>query len=106
MYKTRFTMDVRGGKPFEGWTNGDNWNGWATPWFEYGEAIKLVDCYNQLDWQPAKKAWYDIMTDQFCFIPDGETEPECYSAETIDAEGLKVKAYPIGTQVWIWEQVD
>ena len=99
-------MDVLEGAKFEAWTDGSHWNGWATPWFEFAEALKLAEYYNKLKWQPTKKAWYEAETDQFCFLPDGETDPEYYGAETVDAEGRRAKAYPIGTRVWIWEQVD
>lgn len=37
-----FRLDCYGSEVFEGWTEGDIWNGWATPMFEKQAADQLV----------------------------------------------------------------
>ena len=36
---------------FTGWTNGENWNGWAMPHFEFAEAQRLIA------WLRDRKEW-------------------------------------------------
>jgi hypothetical protein len=39
-YESRFAIDDWFG-PFEGWTTGERWNGWAYPYFEFDTALKM-----------------------------------------------------------------
>ncbi len=103
MHKAKFTADFLPGGTFEGWTDGSDWNGWATPMFEYDEALRLVVEYNTHPLGSTTKAWFDAVHDQFCFVTEREAEPECYSSVATNMQGREVRLYPIGTRVWIWE---
>jgi hypothetical protein len=100
MHKGLFVIeDVLG--PYPGYTDGERWNGWATPCFEYGVALQIVE-----DWKigasPASEARYDASNDEFCFRSDPEDDWECFPAITRKVEGQERKLYPIGAFAWIW----
>jgi len=98
-----FTLD---GCPyaFEGLTDENHWNGWATPVFEFEQA-KLVLRAGMLVWS------YDEASDTFSFRNQDECE-----ADTVDIRGRDVEelvdiwtgtvtrhVYEIGTGWWIWD---
>src|SRR4051812_49026685 len=88
----------------EGWSDGSTaWNGWERPLFDFDQASQLVAVYNQLPWGPPKKAWYDSEKDAFCFLLDGDAEPECYGPmPESSVPGLRF--YPVGAGSWTWEK--
>jgi len=97
MRGTKFSIDTLGSNEFEGYTQDEEWNGWACPYFTYEQAQRLVDAYRSCGWE----ARYDDKQDQFVFaIADDPDEHDAYSA--IYMEGLKL--YPIGAFGWIWEE--
>lgn len=103
MQRTKFWLDTLN-TTVEGWSDGSDWNGWAVPYFEEADARQLVELYNNLEWGPRDKAWYDTERDAFCFLLDGEDEPECYSSADLEINGRPTKLYPIGSGSWIWEE--
>ncbi len=103
-YKSVFTADFLDGVALPGWTDGSNWNGWATPYFEFTEAQKLVQIHQAANGPDT--AYYDPQSDTFGFLLTGDDEPELYRAEEIEANGRTVKVYPIGSYYWVWEEVD
>jgi hypothetical protein len=107
MRKALFSIYILDDVHIEGWTDGSLWNGWATPVFEFAEAKKLldalVDAYKQLG--TSDRAWYDERNDSFCFVQEDCPEPECYPSEIIKVSGQELKVYPIGAEVWVWEEV-
>lgn len=102
MRKAKFWLDTLN-TSVEGYTDGSQWNGWAVPYFDRRQADRLVEIYNSLEWGPEKKAWYEAGNDQYCFIVDGSSEPECYSGETLSEENVHGSLYPVGARNWIWE---
>ena len=106
-YKARFALEDWFG-PFDGWTTDKRWNGWACPYFEFDTAMRMVDVWNQLAFDDceAYMAQYDENRDEFCFADGGFEEWDRYSPRTIEAEGRRIKVYPIGAYCWTWEDWD
>jgi hypothetical protein len=83
----RFNIDFLDQQEFEGYSRGEELNGFACPYFTYEQALKIIYAWNE----SGGKASYEINNDQFDFVmQDGETE----SFPTLEVEGIKV--YPIG----------
>lgn len=105
----KFYMEVYDPELFEGWTDGELWNGWATPLFQYEEAARMMDVHNRMDPvvdpEDKPRAWYDAERDRFCFITEGTgREIEYYSACLRQAGGEMRKLYGIGSWYWTWEE--
>ncbi len=102
--KAQFGMDAIEGI-YEGYTNGDTWNGWACPSFEYSEAERVLNAsrINGFLWS------YDNAKDKFIVWnktehPD-KNAPEVFEAKEIDVEGHLIRVYPVGAYAWIWEEL-
>jgi hypothetical protein len=96
MRKGNFKIDSLTDLVFSGFTFGEEWNGWACPYFPFEQVQKIVEAQNV---SADIKARYDSSQDKFVFeFSDGTEE---YNAE-IFPEG---KLYPIGNSAWIWEEV-
>jgi hypothetical protein len=94
--KACFQIETFPGKTFEGYTNGEEWNGWSSPYFDFNEAMKIVEAHEKaLNIQIR----YEEVEDKFTFEFPGKTEE--YQAVVIEDK----KLYPIGNSVWIWEEV-
>lgn len=107
LHKSRFIIYDIYGEPIEGWSDGTRWNGWATPLFEHGAALSLVEQHNNL--VPLRpndrgKAWYDGSNDQFCFLLAGGDEIEYYRACERKAGSQELTLYAIGAYYWTWEE--
>lgn len=101
MRETKFVIDTLGDKIFEGYTQGEEWNGWACPYFTFEQAQKVVEAFNEGERFEGDKveARYDAEQDAFCFFFESSGESEDFSALTVDGR----KLYPIGSGCWIWE---
>lgn len=123
---SRETFQIAGAKEtFMGWTNGEDWNGWAKPHFEFVEAQRLMK------WQSAQntpggrsdtilalrpdlpapapaeagKEGFDETRDAFVTMSQDGKE-ELWPAEFITVtDGTRLKTYPIGAGSWIWDYV-
>ena len=96
---TRFKNDALGFDSFEGYTKGENWNGWDCPYFTFEQAQRVLQTYNQLRSITGEaQGYYDAGADAFIF--PAEDEPEIYNAITSENE----KYYPVGAFCWIWEK--
>ena len=101
----RLTMDLFEMAPpgapriFAGFTLGENWNGWACPYFTRDQASALVEGWLALGGQ----AHYDAASDEFVFssLEASDQLPERYGPTDVAGQRL----YPIGTRAWIWEDV-
>ena len=81
-----------------GWTDGEIWNGWAKPRFEFAEAQSLIAALGK------DIGRYDVNTDAFITAMENSDE-ETWAAEIIHLpDGGTVKVYPIGSGSWIWEE--
>jgi hypothetical protein len=92
----KFTL-ADGGTSFDGWSNGELWNGWAMPRFEFavcGEILKSLG---------DEQARFEQKGDAFVTVSNGEEE--AWAAEQITiSDGSQVKVYPLGAGSWIWEE--
>lgn len=102
MRPTKFKIESLGYETFDGFTKGEDWNGWDCPYFKFDQAQRVLKQHNQLreiigltDF-----AFYDEVADSFVF-PTGEDEPEVFPA--IYENGQRY--YPIGAFSWIWEKL-
>ena len=102
-HKGRFTIEDWFG-PFEGWTDGQQCNGWECPYFEFDTAIRMVDAWsnNVAFGEEVYRARYDEERDEFCFCSSGLEDWDCFGAQTIEIEGKTIKVYSIGAFSWIW----
>lgn len=98
MRKAQFLIDLYGDKVFDGYTQGETWNGWACPYFTFEQAERLVQAHSEKGF----RAWYDADSDAFSFEIEASDDIDSFSAQEI--EGIKL--YPIGTGCWIWEIED
>ena len=99
MRATRFTIEAYGDAEFDGYTNGELWNGWACPYFTRAQAMKIVAAHNTLGDGQAR---YDESADSFVFsFNDGEADTQdAFPVVNIEGRAL----YPIGAFCWIWEE--
>ncbi len=110
MRRGKFRIEVYDPELFSGWTDGELWNGWATPLFEYAEAVRITDVHNKmvpLDPNDKGKAWYEAEKDRFCFITEGtDQQTENYPAFVRHVDGEIRPLYGIGTWYWTWEEYE
>lgn len=100
MKKSLFYID--GGPVYTGYTNGDRWNGWATPYFTFEEAQKIQAEFSRGTDCPML---YDVMKDEFRIQYDDD-EPYIWEGEDIiTVDGIK-HLYGIGAYSHIWDEAD
>jgi len=99
MRAAKFAIDFLEGQIFEGYTKGEDWNGFACPYFTLEQARRLVDAWRMA----GRDATYDAEADRFFFKVDGVGEEDCDSFSAIEADGMTL--YPVGNSCWIWEEV-
>lgn len=96
MRPAKFTIDTFGEEVFEGFTQGETWNGWARPYFTFEQARRVVEAHRAR----GGRASYDEAEDAFSF-EIGEEEIDAFPAESLEGQ----KLYPVGAGCWIWEEV-
>ena len=90
-------------KAYIGYTNGDDWNGWATPFFEYAEAIKITEGFNECAEYEMK---YDEIYEQFYILDTESGELETWQGKDYEtSDGIK-HLYGIGAYCWIWDEAN
>lgn len=98
--KATFVLDAFEGETFEGYTQGETWNGFECPYFPFDSAQRLMEVLQDA----GQVAFYDAQHDQFvCAEEDYEDDPDRYSA--LEVEGIG-KIYPIGARVWTWSRAE
>lgn len=96
MQPAKFIIDFLEGCEFEGYTRGEDWNGFACPYFTFDQAQQIVEAWRETGY----KAFYSDKNDEFSFeMQSGETD----RFPSISTDGVKV--YPIGNGCWIWSEV-
>lgn len=96
----RFTIDLLDSKTFKAYTQDEDWNGFACPYFNYNQTQNLLDAWISA----GRDAKYETETDQFTFeVDSGENAKDYDSFLAVEIDGLKF--YPIGAFSWIWEEV-
>lgn len=96
MRTSSFSLDALDNAVFEAYTNEENWNGWACPYFSFEGAQHLAEAWRGRGW-PAS---YNEARDVFAFWMQPEEEPESFAAVEVDGR----KLYPIGAFSWMWEE--
>lgn len=102
MYKKIFTIDGFD-YVYIGYTSGRRWNGWATPYFEFAEALEVMHDYNECADEILMQ--YDEVYDQFYILDKETAELEVWKGEDYDTtEGIK-HLYGIGAYSWVWDDI-
>lgn len=102
-HKASFTIDSLPDKVFSGYTDGEEWNGWACPYYERHEAEQI------LKFSETNGYWWQYDQENDAFIVGAHTEenntaPEMFRSLIILVDDKPLKVYPIGTRAWIWEE--
>lgn len=96
MEKAKFY--IGDGPIYDGYTNGNHWNGWACPWFtrEVADQIsrEVNDGYSSMVYNKAND----------CFIYKGYRNEGSDIFKGKDIRGKHL--YPIGTAYWMWDKAD
>ena len=94
-------FQINDGPVYIGYTNGDRWNGWATPYFTLEEAQKVQADFSQgVDFPML----YDMNKDEFRIKYDDD-EPYIWEGEDIETvDGIK-HLYGIGAYSHIWDEL-
>ena len=108
----QFALDIGQG-PYAGYTDGDGWNGWATPYFELEVARKIAEDYVRTpelvrvpEVEPGDyRAAFDEAEDAFLFYDPVNDDEAYFYAQNITVEGQEMRVYPIGTREWTWVEV-
>ena len=96
MRKTKFTLESYGDTAFEGYTQDDDWNGFACPYFTFEETEKIVKAHKIT----GQNAGFSEELNGFYFeIQDTE---EFYQLMEIGEK----KVFPIGNSSWIREELE
>ena len=95
MRAARFAIDTFGDEIFEGFTQGETWNGWARPSFTFDQAQRIVEVHRS----NGMTAWYDREQDAFGFELS-QDEVDTFPAEIVEGQ----KLHPVGAGCWIWEE--
>ena len=82
---------------FDGWSNGEVWNGWAMPRFGFAVCREILKSFAD------EQARFDEKGDAFVTVSDGEEESWPGEQITI-SDGSRIKVYPLGAGSWIWEE--
>lgn len=89
------------------WHPGENWNGWAKPWFEWETCLKLAETFNDAAWMGVSHQVNHETHTIYCVDADDDSG----SAFTVvgylkDTEDGKKVLYPYGTGYYIWSLYD
>lgn len=102
MYKKVFTIDGFD-YVYIGYTSGRRWNGWATPHFEFAEALEVMHEYNECSDEILME--YDKVYDQFYKLDKDSGELETWKGEDYNTtDGIK-HLYGIGAYSWVWDDI-
>lgn len=103
--------DVKGS--FEGYHTGDDWNGWAMPYFPEAEADKLRQAIQDSETEYAR--WVEIESEvegrEGQMVKALETSQEksddtYWEPTEIVVDGKPITVWPIGAGGWVWQVVE
>lgn len=92
--KGLFYLDAIEGKEFSGYTFGDDWNGWETPYFEKPAANLIMEALG------------GTYKDGKYLFDDGYGGEEEYEKQTIDTVDGPKDVYAIGAYSWTWSSAE
>jgi len=97
-----FLLDAEEDTGFEGFTDGQTWNGWACPYFDFEAAIRVLNASEKNGYR-----WhFDEEENVFLIrhVEDADDfEPEQVNAVIISFEGVELTVYPVGAYSWAWQ---
>lgn len=102
MTKAVFTLD--GHEPaYIGYTTGELWNGWATPYFPLNEAFEVMnECNKFNECAPIR---FNETHDFFVYYDESIEDYIIWKgANYTTDEGIK-RLYPIGAYAWVWDRI-
>lgn len=85
---------------YAGFTDGDAWNGWATPVFTKQVAIQIA---KDLD-SPDERLAYDESLDAFTSITPDSEKPYLIEGFPIVVGAETFRVYGLGSGSWCWEE--
>lgn len=100
--KTRFEIVDCSEKNFEGYTDGQHWNGWECPRFTKEIGLLVME---QFSYDEPLKAYFDESKDAFIF-PVEDSEPDVYEGVDITCDGDILHVYAIGAWGWVWDEYE
>lgn len=104
MKKTWFTIDGLEDNSYQGYTDGQTWNGWQCPLFELNVALKLADDLNQVNTvngQLFSKIVFDEKSQQFVNEDYDCPKEEWETFAATEHDGKKL--FALGSYAWCWE---
>lgn len=99
MRVAEFALDFLDNVTFEGYTQGEWWNGFACPYFSFEQAQRIVTAWRGKGWG----ARYDAEVDTFLFEMNVGTKTSDFEAYSGMDFG-KRKYYRVGAFSWIWDE--
>lgn len=111
--KGKFSIDAS--TPFPGYTAGQTWNGWARPYFNYEEGLKLMQCFGgkhveseeQLSTKVEDTEWtFSKEKDAFVINCDQYDEVDTITGQDATCDGQTVHVYALGNGCWVWDEED
>ena len=101
MRKNVFTFDDFT-HSYIGYTSGDRWNGWATPYFTLAEALEIMHGYNECAESPMQ---YNYVYDQFYILDKDTAELEIWKGKDYHTDDGIKHLYGIGAYSWVWDDI-
>lgn len=102
MKRTIFTIDGVA-QAYIGYTDGDDWNGFETPYFEVAEALDIMAKYNQLGID--EQMQYDEDRDEFFVYEEALEEFTIWKGKNLVTEDGIKHLYGIGAYYWMWDSM-
>ncbi|MEO8612971.1 MAG: hypothetical protein ABI690_34075 [Chloroflexota bacterium] len=99
--KTQFCIKGITNTQFQGYTDGDTWNGFACPYFERTVAEQILNnaAKHGISWLYNYE--YDAFIVRSISDPDGYA-PEEFQGHMIAIDGKETRVYGIGAYTWMW----
>lgn len=90
------------GPSFLGYHKGQMWNGFAVPYFERAEALRVAASVAQSG-ESYTGFIFDEKTDAVVLVPHGGAATEAVTGEDIVVDGRTLHVYGIGAGGWRWD---
>lgn len=99
-YPSTFGIDDYFEPPVEGYTKGFLWNGWAQPYFELDEAMRIAKQFGDMTYDKERDVF---IADTQQYYPDEPNEE--FAGEDLVVNGEVKRVYAIGAGAWTWDDL-